>query len=63
MGGILRVHRLIANPTVVTPHISPADATAEVRQWFEREHIIPINPGARHLEYLEQYLGCVVKLF
>lgn len=49
--------RLIANPMVVTPYLSPAAATAEVRQWFEPKHIIPINPGARHLEYLEQCLA------
>lgn len=49
--------RLIANPMVVTPCLSPAAATAEVRQWFEREHIVPVNPGARHLEYLEDCLA------
>ena len=49
--------RLIANPTVATPYLSPAAATAEVRQWHNHEHIVPINPGSRHLEYLERYLA------
>ncbi len=49
--------RLITSPKVATPHLSPAAATAKVRQWLERDHIIPINPGDRHLEYLERNLA------
>ena len=49
--------RVIANTTVATPYLSPAAATAEVRRWLEREHIIPINPAERHLEYLERNLA------
>ncbi len=52
-----RFIRLIANPTVATPHLSTTAATAEVRRWLERKHIIPINPGDRHLEYLERNLA------
>ncbi len=49
--------RLIANPTVTAPHLSLEAATAEVGRWLEREHIIPLNPGDRHLEYLARNLA------
>ena len=49
--------RLIANPIVAARGLSLAAATAEVRQWFEHEHIIPLNPGDRHLDYLERNLA------
>ena len=36
---------------------SPAAAVDQVRQWLTREHISPLNPGERHLEYLERNLA------
>lgn len=27
-----------------------------VKSWFQYAHIIPVNPGVRHLEYLRQNL-------
>ena len=49
--------RLIANATIATPHRSPLAAIALVRRWFTYEHIIPLNPGERHLDYLERNLA------
>ena len=57
--------RLIANPTVAAPHLSLAAATAEVGRWLEREHVVTLNPGDHHLEYLARNLaidGATAKL-
>ena len=49
--------RLSANPGIVAAPWSPAAAVEQVRQWLTREHINPLNPGERHLEYLERNLA------
>lgn len=49
--------RLVASPSVLSPPWLPAAAVAQVRRWFDHEHIVPLNPGDRHLEYLEQNLA------
>jgi len=49
--------RLSANPRIVAAPWSPATAVDQVRQWLTREHINPLNPGERHLEYLERNLA------
>ena len=49
--------RLSANPRIVAAPWSPAAAVEQVRQWLTREHINPLNPGERHLEYLERNLA------
>ena len=49
--------RLIASPSVLDPPWPPATAVALVRQWFGHQHVVPLNPGDRHLDYLEQNLA------
>ena len=49
--------RLSSNPSVLAVPWSPAAAVDQVRQWLTREHINPLNPGERHLEYLERNLA------
>ena len=49
--------RLMTNPTVLSSPLSPPAAVDQVRQWLNHEHIIPLNPGVRHLEYLDRNLA------
>lgn len=49
--------RLIGGTIALNRPMSPAEAVQQVRQWFGHEHIAPLNPGERHLEYLEQNLA------
>lgn len=48
--------RLMTNPKVVAPPMSAPAAVDFVKSWFQYAHIIPVNPGVRHLEYLRQNL-------
>ena len=49
--------RLIASPSVLSPPWDPAAAVRQVSLWLDYEHIVALNPGERHLEYLEQNLA------
>ena len=49
--------RLSAHPSVFAAPLPPAAAVDQVRQWLAREHINPLHPGNRHLEYLERNLA------
>ena len=48
--------RLMTNPRVVASPISTSDAVGYVREWFQHEHITPVNPGPDHLARLDQIL-------
>lgn len=48
--------RLMTHPRVLTSPISPAQAIAYVKVWFQYPHVTPLNPGAEHLTYLQRNL-------
>ena len=48
--------RLMANRSVVASPVSTAEAAGYVQEWFQYDHIMPINPGDDHLRYLLQNL-------
>ena len=41
--------RLMTNPRVLTSPLSTSDAVGHVREWFQREHIMAVNPEDDHL--------------
>lgn len=51
--------RLMTNPSVVASPISTSDAVGYVREWFQYQHINPVNPGIDHLMHLDQILQAV----
>lgn len=48
--------RLMANASTMASPVSAAEAARYVDEWFQYEHIVPINPGDDHLKYLRQNL-------
>lgn len=48
--------RLMANPRAVAAPVSTAEAARYVQEWFQHDHIKPINPGDDHLRFLLQNL-------
>ena len=48
--------RIMANPRTVAAPMSTAEAARYVQEWFQRDHIKPINPGDDHLRLLLQNL-------
>ncbi len=44
--------RLMANPKVIAPPVSPVVSIDRVRNWFERTHIFAIHPGADHFDVM-----------
>ena len=48
--------RLMTNPRVLTSPLSTSDALGHVREWFQHEHIMPVNPEDDHLMHLHQIL-------
>ena len=48
--------RLMTHPRAVAAPISPVDAIAHVRDWFQYAHVSPINPGAEHLTHVQRNL-------
>ena len=49
--------RLMSNPTLIEPPLSPSAAADFVRHWFSHEHISPLNPTDNHLAILSLYLN------
>jgi hypothetical protein len=45
--------RLITHPSVLEQPEPPTAAMARVRTWFLRDHVLPLDPGPRHLEIVE----------
>ena len=45
--------RLVTHPAVLEEPLPPMVALARVRQWFLRDHVLPLDPGPRHLEIAE----------
>ena len=41
--------RLVTHPSVMTEPLAPAAALDRVDAWFEREHVVVVEPGPRHL--------------
>ena len=57
MGGVhFGFIRIMANPSSVSSPASPAEAAGYVEEWFQQEHIAPINPGDDHMRLLRQNL-------
>ena len=48
--------RLMANPRAVAAPVSTAEVAGYVQEWFQHDHIKPINPGDDHLRFLLQNL-------
>ena len=46
--------RLVTHAAVLEQPLPPTAAIERVRQWFTREHVLPLDPGPRHLAILEQ---------
>ena len=51
--------RLMTHPSVLTSPISTSNAIGHVREWFQHEHIEPVNPGADYIRHLYQLLQVV----
>lgn len=49
--------RLMSNASVVTSPLSPSDAAGHVSEWLRYPHVSALNPGNRHMEYLQQNLS------
>ena len=48
--------RLMANPSAMASPVSTAEAVGYVEEWFQHEHIVPVNPGDDHIRQLRQNL-------
>ena len=48
--------RVMTLPNVLTSPLSTSDALGHVREWFQHEHIMPVNPEDDHLMHLHQIL-------
>lgn len=49
--------RLMSNPRAVSTALSPVEATDYVIAWFQRDHIVPLNPDTDHLEHFSRNLA------
>lgn len=47
----------MSNPRAVSITMLPAEAADYVRVWFQRNHVMPINPGADHWEHISRNLA------
>lgn len=43
--------RLMTHPRILTNPLSPSVALDAVGEWFQYDHVMPINPGADHLKH------------
>lgn len=50
---VLGFVRLVTHPAVLQEPLPPLAAIERVRQWFEREHVMTLDPGPRHLQIVE----------
>ena len=49
--------RLLTHGSLREVPASPAQAVDYVREWFRFPHVLPINPGPSHLDYLSRNLN------
>ena len=49
--------RQASNASLMAVPWTPASAAREVRRWLDNDHIIPLAPGPRYPEILEQILA------
>ncbi len=49
--------RLMTHPRVLVRPATPDAAVEYVREWFRFHHVMPINPGADHLDRLRRNLA------
>ena len=49
--------RLMANPSVTRPPLSPSDAADLVEDWLRRSHVVPLDPGDDHMRHFRQTLS------
>ena len=47
----------MANPRALGNPVLPNQSVDVVRQWFNYEHVQPLNPGPQHLRYLGETLS------
>jgi toxin-antitoxin system PIN domain toxin len=48
--------RVITNPRAMRSPVATADAVGYVREWFRHPHVLLLNPGPMHLDYVERSL-------
>lgn len=48
--------RVMSNPRISRNAVPPLEAVGYTREWFELDHIRPLNPGERHLQILRDLL-------
>ena len=48
--------RLMTHPRVLASPVSPEQALAYVRVWYQYPPVVPLNPGTEHLKYLQHNL-------
>ena len=48
--------RLMTNPRVFTSPLSTSDAIGHVQEWFQQQHIAPVDPGPGHFSHLRRTL-------
>ncbi len=49
--------RLMSSRSAVTEPMSPPEAAKHVMDWLRHHHVKPLNPGERHMEYLQRNLA------
>lgn len=49
--------KLMTNSRAVSMPLLPVEAAGYVSGWFECSHVLPVNPGARHLEHFRRNLA------
>lgn len=49
--------RLMTHRAMLSPPLSPAIALVQVRTWFARSNVEPLEPGPRHLDLVDRLLS------
>ena len=52
----LGYQRLMTSRSVRVDPFLPAEAIGDIRSWLERPQVVVLNPGARHLDLVEQLM-------
>ena len=49
--------RVISNPRIVSPSFSSVNAVNLLMEWFERSHVVPLEPRGAHLALFRQNIA------
>lgn len=49
--------RLVTHPSVLAIPLTPEEALDRVDDWFGQEHVVPLEPGPRHLRIARDLFG------